>query len=86
VTQIYVINGHDISLYASPEAVCSEVEGYDAPQLEYLVVDGSVWKATVDGPKCGAVRLHRSGERRPDLIARLRAAGSPVNDCGTPGN
>jgi hypothetical protein len=39
VTAIYVIDGNDISLYPSPEAVCAEVEGYDAPDLDYLGID-----------------------------------------------
>jgi hypothetical protein len=79
VAAIYVIDGNDISLYASPEAVCADIEGFDAPDLDYVGIDGVVWRATVTGPKWGPVSLHRTDERRPDLVARLRAAGFEVD-------
>jgi hypothetical protein len=80
VAGIYAIDGYDITLYPSPEAAASDIEGYDAPGLDYLGVDGSIWKATVIGPKWGRVVLEVTDERRPDLVARVRAAGYEVAD------
>ena len=76
---IYVIEGHDITLYPSPEDAAATIEGFDAADLDYLGIDGSVWRATVEGPEWGPVSLHRAEESRPDLVARLRAAGHTVH-------
>jgi hypothetical protein len=85
VTAIYVIDGHDITLYSSPEAAASDIEDYDAHDLDYLGVDGTVWKATVAGPAWGPVTLHPTDEQRPDLVARLRAAGYELDDISIGG-
>lgn len=78
-TGIYVIEGHDISFYPSAEDAVANVEGYDAAVYDYLGTDGSVWRATVEGPAWGPVTLHPTSETRPDLVAQLRAAGYQVN-------
>ncbi len=33
---IYVIDGHDVTLYPSPEDAAADIEGYDAAYLNYL--------------------------------------------------
>jgi len=75
---IYVVDGHDITLYPSPEDAAAAIEGYDAAELDYLGIDGSVWRATVQGPEWGPVTLHRTDESRPDLVEQVRAAGHIV--------
>jgi hypothetical protein len=85
VAAIYVIDGNDIALYPSPEAAATDIEGYDADDLDYLGVDGTVWKATVAGPKWGPITLHSTDERRHDPVNRLRAAGYQVDDTSTRG-
>ena len=77
-----MIEGHDISFYPSAEEAAAQVEGYDAGICDYLGVDGSVWRATVEGPAWGPVTLHRTSETRPDLVAQLRAAGYQVSSNG----
>jgi hypothetical protein len=79
---IYVIDGYDIRPFASPEDAAADIEGYDAADQDYLGADGSVWRATVEGPKWGPVTLHRTSDRRPDLVARVAAAGYPVSTTG----
>ena len=66
---------HDISYsfrFESPRAAAASVEGYDAHDLEYFGADGTVYRATVEGPKWGTVTLHPTPETRLDeLLARL---------------
>ena len=53
---MFVVDDHDIELYADAEAAASDVEGYDAMQFEYLGADGTVYKATVERRKPTACR------------------------------
>jgi hypothetical protein len=74
VVAVFVIDGHDIELYPDAATAASEVEGYDAFDLEYLGADGTVYRAAVDGPDWGPVTLHRTDESRvADLILLLRS-------------
>jgi hypothetical protein len=86
VAAIYVIDGNDITLYPSPEAAASDIEGYDALDLDYVGLDGTVWTARVEGPKWGPVTSHQIDDRPPDLVAQLRQAGYEVNDAPTGGS
>ena len=55
-----VVEGHDIDLYPDAESAAVQVESYDAMSLDYLGADGTVYKATVEGPQWGPVTLHRT--------------------------
>lgn len=71
---VFVIDGHDIDLYPDAEGAAHEIEGYDAHALDYFGANGTVYKATVEGPEWGPVTLHRTQDNRlPDLIRLLRA-------------
>jgi len=70
---VFVFEGHDIDLYPDAEGAALEIEGYDAHALDYFGADGTVYKATVEGPEWGPVTLHRTEENRlSDLIRLLR--------------
>ena len=70
---VFVIDGHDIDLYPDAEGAAREIEGYNAKSLEYFGADGTVYRATVEGPEWGAVTLHRTDINRLDeLILLLR--------------
>ena len=71
---MFVVDGHDIELYPDAEGAAREIEGYDAMSLDYLGADGTVYKATVEGPEWGPITLHRTQDNRlDDLIRLLRA-------------
>ncbi len=71
---VFVVDGHDIELYPDAEAAAWEIEGYDATRLDYFGADGTVYKATVEGPEWGPVSLHRTPDNRVgDLVRMLRA-------------
>jgi len=71
---VFVVDGHDIDLYPDAEAAALEVEAYDATSLDYLGADGTVYKATVEGPKWGPVRLHPTEENRLAYLVQLLRA------------
>src|SRR4051812_34947787 len=61
-------------MYPDAESAALEVEGYDAHALGYLGADGTVYKATAEGPGWGPVTLHPTQENRlSDLVRLLRA-------------
>jgi len=68
---VFVVDGHDIELYADAEAAALEVEGYDAMDFNYLGADGTVYEATVEGPEWGPVRLHPTQENRLGYLVQL---------------
>ena len=69
-----MIEGHDIDLYPDAKGAAREIEGYDAETLDYIGADGTVYRATVEGPEWGPVTLHRTHDNRLDeLIHVLRA-------------
>ena len=61
---VFVMDGHDIELYPDAEAAALDVEGYDAMEFNYLGADGTVFRATVEGPEWGPVRLDPTRENR----------------------
>lgn len=70
---VFVIEDHDIELYPDAESAAAEIEGYDAPQLEFIGADGTLYEAVVDGPEWGPVSLRDTGRNvLPDLTRRLR--------------
>lgn len=71
---VFVVDGHDIDLYPDAEGAAREIEGYDAMGLDYFGADGTVYKATVDGPEWGPVSLHRTQDIRLDDLVRLLRA------------
>lgn len=71
---VFVIEGHDIDLYPDAVGAAREIEGYDAKDLDYFGADGTVYEASVEGPKWGRVTLNRTQDNRlDDLIRLLRA-------------
>ena len=71
---VFVIEGHDINLYPDAEGAAREIEGYDAFRLDYFGADGTVYRASVEGPEWGPVTLHRTEENRfADLVRLLRS-------------
>jgi hypothetical protein len=69
---VFVIDGHDINVYADAERAAAEIEGYDAKTFEYIGADGTVFEATVEGPDWGSVTLHRTdGNRLEELVTVL---------------
>lgn len=71
---VFVVDGHDIDLYPDAQAAALEVEGYDAMSLDYWGADGTVFKATVEGPEWGPVTLHPTQDNRlTHLVQLLRA-------------
>lgn len=71
---VFVMDGHEIDLYADADMAAREIEGYDATSLDYFGADGTVYTATVEGPEWGPVRLHPTQENRlDDLLRRLQA-------------
>jgi hypothetical protein len=70
---VFVVDGHDIELYPDAEGAARVIEGYDAMGLDYYGADGTVYKATVEGPEWGPVTLHRTQDNRlDDLVMLLR--------------
>jgi hypothetical protein len=71
---VFVIEGHDIDMYPDAEGAAREIEGYDALRLDYFGADGTVYRASVEGPEWGPVTLHRAEENRfADLVRLLRS-------------
>lgn len=71
---VFRIEGHDIELYPDAESAAVETEGYDAPALDFIGADGTVYEAVVEGPQWGPVSLRDTGRNcLPDLVALLRA-------------
>jgi hypothetical protein len=68
---VFVVEGHDIELYEDAEAAALEVESYDASGLAYFGTDGTLYKANIEGPEWGPVRLHRTQENRLEDLVRL---------------
>jgi hypothetical protein len=71
---VFVIEGHDIDMYPDAEGAAREIEGYDAHKLDYFGADGTVYRATVEGPEWGPVTLHRTDDNRLDDLVRLLRA------------
>lgn len=71
---MFVIEGHDIELYPDAVSAAAHVEGYDAPILDFIGTDGTVYEAVVEGPEWGPVSLHDSGRNDlTELVNLLRA-------------
>ncbi len=68
---VFVMEDHDIELYADVEAAARELEGYAAQILDYVGADGTVYMATVEGPEWGPVTLHPTQDNRLDDLVRL---------------
>jgi hypothetical protein len=68
---VFVVDGHDIELYPDAEGAAREIEGYDAQTSDYFGADGTVYRATVEGPEWGPVTLHRTDANRLDELIRL---------------
>jgi hypothetical protein len=68
---VFVIDGHDIALYADAERAARGIEGYDATSLDYFGADGTVYEGTVEGPDWGPVTLHPTEEKRLDYLVRV---------------
>ena len=68
---MFVVEGHDIDLYPDAESAAVQVESYNAMSLDYFGADGTVYKATVEGPQWGPVTLHRTQENRLNDVIRL---------------
>lgn len=81
---VFVIDGHDIELYPDAASAATEAEGYDAPTLDFIGADGTVYEAGIEGPEWGPASLHDSGRNHltepVDLLraeATLRAVSLP---------
>lgn len=74
---VFVVEGHDIELYPDPASAAAHVEGYDAPTLDFIGADGTVYEAVVEGPEWGPVALRDSGRNDlTELVALLRTVAT----------
>jgi hypothetical protein len=74
---VFVIEGNDIQLYDDAAAAAQSVEGYDADDLRYLGIDGTVYVGMAGQSLSGPIVLTPTqDQQRDELVARLRAAAA----------
>lgn len=61
-----------------------QIEGYDAAHMEYFGVDGTVYRASVEGPEWGPVTLHPTEENRREALINLLRSEADDRGLGLP--